>query len=646
MMYGALIVRGDTMTQFTARSGPWGRGTIVAAALLLWSCASTPPSRSSVAAPVALSQPTADTKLADTASSPPAQAAGPYEQAVIAATDPLSPTRLVLVSRYGHDREVTYLLQQKVDVNSRDKFGGTALIAAAEGGHEAIVSRLIDANADVNAKSQDGLTALMAASARGSVPIIKALLGAGADVNARDNIGETPLFYAVKLGRKSAVEVLLQHGADPNVQNTHRVSASNSGYTPIMYAAERGPSGARGDWVDIVKLLASKGAQLNVRNNHGFSPLSLAQRRGDAEIVAVLTQAGAREERTYTSLSDDATLIKAARIGDLQKVETLLRRGASPDVHDDAGVTPLLSAAYEGHLQVVEALIKAGASINQTPVGLREWAFSASRAPINDHPLMEAASRGDAALIVAIRRGHTPVVRYLLEQGADPNIVNNRGDAPIFVAASEGAAEMIALLLKKGVEVNSLETEKLTVSMTNTLQAMGRNTPLIAAAQGGHVPAMKTLIQGGAQVDHQGFLNKTALFWAVERGYTQAAEALLAAKADPNINDVEGLTPLMLAARAGNARLCRLLLDHRADPNRAETPDYPGQGGKAFGASGMTALIYAARGGHDDIVKMLIDANANVNAMTQSGDTAMKEANSNGYRSIVDLLKVAGAQEN
>lgn len=635
------------MTQFTALSGPWGRGIAVAAAGLLWGCVSTPPSQSSDAAPAAPPQAVADTRVIDAPSSPPLQAAaGPYEQAVIAATDPLSPTRLVLVSRYGHDREVTYLLQQKVDVNSRDKFGGTALIAAAEGGHETIVSRLIGAKADVNAKSQEGLTALMAASARGSVPIIRALLGAGAEVNARDNIGETALFYAVKLGRKDAVQVLLQHGADPNVQNTHSVSASNSGYTPIMYAAERGPSGTRGEWVDIVILLASNGAQLNIRNNHGFSPLSLAQRRGDAEIVAALTRAGAREERTYTSLSDDATLIKAARIGDLQKVENLLRLGASPDVPDDAGVTPLLSAAYEGHLEVIEMLVKAGANINQTPVGLREWAFSASRAPINDHPLMEAASRGDPPLIVAIRRGHTPVVGYLLDRGADPKIVNHRGDVPIFVAASEGTAEMIALLLKKGVDVNSLETEKLTVSMTNTLQAMGRNTPLIAAAQGGHVSAMEALIQGGAHVDHQGFLNKTALFWAVERGYTQAAEALLAAKADPNINDVEGLTPLMLAARAGNARLCRLLLDHQADPNREENPDYPGQGGKAFGASGMTALIYAARGGHDDIVKMLIDADANVNAMTQSGDTAMKEANSNGYRTIVDLLKVAGAQEN
>lgn len=628
------------MTQYTALTGPWGRSVAVAAVGLLCSCASMPPADNADTTPV--SQAATSASVGST----PLAATGPYEQAVIAATDPLSATRLVLVSRYGHDREVTYLLQQKVDVNSRDKFGGTALIAAAEGGHETIVKRLIEAKADVNAKSQDGLTALMAASSRGSVPIIKALLASGADVNARDSIGETPLFYAVKLGRKEAVEVLLQRGADPNVQNNNRVAASNSGYTPLMYAAERGPSGTRGEWVEIINLLASKGAQLNVRNNHGFSPLSLAQRRGDAEIVAALTKAGAREERSYTSLSDEATLIKAARIGDLQKVESLLRMGASPDVRDDAGVTPLLSSAYEGHLKVVETLVAAGAKINQVPVGLREWAFSASRAPISDHALMEAASRGDAALIVAIRRGHSPVVRYLLEKGADPKIANNRGDTPIFVAASEGAAEIISLLLKKGVDANSLETEKLTVSMTNTLQAMGRNTPLIAAAQGGHAPALEALVKGGAHVNHQGFLNKTALFWAVERGYTQAVEALLAAKADPNINDVEGLTPLMLAARAGNARLCRLLLDHQADPNRVENPDFPGQGGKAFGASGMTALIYAARGGHDDIVKMLIDADANVNAMTQSGDTAMKEANNNGYRSIVDLLKVAGAQDN
>jgi ankyrin repeat protein len=563
---------------------------------------------------------------------------------VIAATDPLSPTRLVLVSRYGHEREVIYLLQSKVDVNARDKFGGTALMAAAEGGHENIVKILIGANADVNLKSTDNLTALMAAASRGSVPIIKALLAAGAKVDEKDSIGETPLFYAVKLARRDAVRVLLDAGADPNIKNTNSVKASNSGYTPLMYTAERGPSGVAGDWAGIAKMLIDKGARTNERNNHGFSALSIAQRRGDLTLVSVLQAAGAREERSYTSLTDDAALIKAARIGDLEKVKTLLSLGASPDVRDDGGVTPLLAATYEGNLQIVQALVEAGAKINQVPQGLREWAFNASRAPITDRPLMEVASHGDAALIVAIRRAHMPVVEYLLSKGAEPTIANNLGETPIFVAAVEGHGAAIKALLKKGVDPNTLETEKLTVSMTNKLQGMGRNTPLIAAAQGGSAEAVKALIDGGADVNHRGFLDKTALLWAVERGFTNVAEVLLVNKADPNANDTGGLTPLMMAARSGNGRLTSMLLERKADPNRIERADYPGEGGKAFGTSGMTALIYAARGGHADIVKMLIDAKANVNAITDGGDTAIKAASNNGYTQIVDALKLAGAQ--
>ena len=58
----------------------------------------------------------------------------------------------------------------------------------------------------------------------------------------------------------------------------------------------------------------------------------------------------------------------------------------------------------------------------------------------------------------------------------------------------------------------------------------------------------------------------------------------------------------------------------------------------------MTALIYASRAGHQDIVTLLIKAGANVNATSERGETALKEAKSNGHGSIAKLLKVAGAQ--
>ena len=572
-----------------------------------------------------------------------APAGGAYEQAVANAIDPLSPARLILVARYGHEREVKYLLENRVDVNARDKFGATALIGAAEGGYENVIKMLVDAGADVNSRKQDGHTALMAAASKGSASIAKTLLAAGADVNAVDNSGESALIYAVRLGHLNVVRVLLDAGADPNVQNRNKVSSSNSGYTPLMYVAERGYN-PKADWEEIMRALLAKGARPNVRSAHGNTPLSIAERRADRPLIDILERAGAREERIYVSLSDDRALIKAARLGDMDKLKNLLAQGAKAEIQDDKGVTPLLAATYEGHLLAVQALLRAGANINRIPIGLREWAFNASRAPISDHELLEAASRGDTALIVAVRRGHDELVKYLLGAGADAKLMNSRGDAPIFVAAAGGRTAAVRELLARGIDPNTLESEKLTVSMSHQLQTMGRNTPLIAAAQAGHTDGVVELIKAGADVNHAGFLNKTALLWAAERGYSSIVEALVNKNANPNANDLEGLTPLIVAARSGNSKIAQTLLMAGADPNKAQSSDYPGPGGKAYGGRGMTALIYAARAGHDDIVRMLVNAHADVNAMTQDGESAMKEARNNGYERIVEILSVAGAQ--
>ncbi len=568
----------------------------------------------------------------------------PYEQAVASATDPLSPKRLVLSSRYGHDKVVEYLLQQGLDANTRDNGGVTPLVAAAEGGHLAVVGLLLAANADVNKATDTGQTPLMAAAARGATNIVTRLLDNGAKVDERNADGETALIQAVKYGQLQTAERLLERGADPNVQNTLPTSSAVSGYSALMYAADRGVGVTGADWGAMTALLLKRGARPNIRNARGDSPLSIAEKRFDREVIAALEKAGAREERSYTSLDETEALVKAARLGDMDKARSLLAQGAKPDGADQYGITPLLAAAYEGQLDMIKVLTKHNAKLDMLPVGLRDWAFSASRAPLRDHDLIQSASRGDTALLVSIRRGFPDLAAFLLSNGADPRLSNRKGELPIFVAAAYGQTKVVEQLLKDGIDPNTEESEKLTVSMTNTLQVMGRNTPLITAAQAGHTDTVEALLKGGANVNHRGFLNKTALFWAVERGYASAAELLLANRADPNINDSEGLTPLIVAARNGNARLTQLLLEHQAEPNRVEMADVPGEGGASFNATGMTALIYASRAGHNEIVNMLIRAGANVNAMSQSGETAMKEAMSNGHSKIVDLLKVAGAQ--
>ncbi len=569
-----------------------------------------------------------------------------YDVAVEVATDPLSSNRLILVSRYGHDDVVEFLLNSRVDVNARDDAGYTALIAAAEGGHLNTVNMLLEAKADVSASKPNGETALMTAAVNGYTEIIRALLDAGAAVDAKNAIGETALFNAVKYGHYDATRLLISYGAKINLHNTDKVSAIHSGFTPLMYAAGQGVVGnSVNDWDEIVELLLDKGASPNARTERGDTALSLAKRRYDPRIIALLESAGARQERLYTSLSENAALVKASRLGDVAKVRELIKAGVKVNARQANGVSALLAASFENELEVAKVLIDAGADVNDVPLGLRKWAITASSVSIFDQELIKSASRGDTALLVSVRRNYPEMAELLLSSGADPSLSNHQGDVPIFVAASQGGEKVLELILSRGVDPNVLETEKLTVSMTNTLEVMGRNTPLITAAQNGHLKAARVLIEAGADLDHQGFLNKTPLLWASERGYVDVVGLLLDNGANPNINDVEGMTPLMVAARSGSSPIVSMLLRHDADPNMLGVPDVPGSTGKAFGNAGVTALIYAARAGHNEIVKQLIDAGSNVNAMSRSGETAMRGALSNGYQDIVQFLKVSGAQD-
>ena len=621
----------------------WG-GTLVMIASVIGGCANFGAAGSSVTR--AATRPAQAETAAFTVETPAASetVTDPYEQAVESATDPLSPKRLILVARYGHEGQVRFLLQNGVDVNTRGPLGVTALIAAAEGGHGTVVALLLSHGADPNLQTQTGESALIGAAARGDVETIKQLLAAGAKVDLATSNGETALFYAVRFGQLAAAEMLLNHGANPNRRNHIRVNASNAGYTPLMYAAARGTPSAQVDWVAMIELLLRHGADPNIKNSYGYSALAIAENNRDYELVTVLRKAGALKERAYNSLSEGQALIKAARLGDLAKIEWLLQRGADPNYADSKGVTPLLAATYHGRVKIAQKLIDKGARLNVRPSGLREWAFRASSAPLGDRELMASASRGDTPLLLAIRRDQGELVELYLQKGADPNLANGQAELPVFVAAELGRASVVALLLKAGVDPNTMQKEVVNSYNASIGRPFGKNTPLIKAAQGGHGETVKVLIDAGADINHRGVLAKTALLWATERGHFRTAELLLEEGADPNLPSAEGLTPLMIAARNGYRHLAQVLVERGADVNAIEKTENIAGTQLTFGATGMTALMYAARGGHREIVELLLDAGAEVNVISRTGKTAMKEASHHGYDQIVEILKVAGGR--
>jgi ankyrin repeat protein len=253
-----------------------------------------------------------------------------------------------------------------------------------------------------NSRYHMGWTDLHSAASAGDAERVRELLKKGADPNAKNEYGNTPLHEAASRGHVDVVRLLLEHGADPNIQN-------EDGWTPLHVAAIRGH-------VDVVRFLLEHGANPNARDKDGMTPLhlmseyheflSLLLRYGDkdeilkygkpppprwvpfhVEVAKLLLEHGAdlnaKNESGWTPLH------KAAFWGRVDIVATLLEHGADPDVQDKFGRTPLHSAALEGHVDVVRLLLEYGAD----PTAKNE--------------------DGDTPLDLARRRGHRKVVSLI-----------------------------------------------------------------------------------------------------------------------------------------------------------------------------------------------------------------------------------------
>jgi ankyrin repeat protein len=152
-------------------------------------------------------------------------------------------------------------------------------------------------------------------------------------------------------GNISRSRRLIKAGADVNVINKY-------GVTPLFMAAQNGH-------LEIVILLLKAGADVNIANKEsGISPLWIASQQGHSEIIRMLLKAGADVNVTQKA-SGITPLWMAAQNGHSRIVWLMLEAGADVNAaHKESGITPLWIASQNGRPWIAKLLLGAGADVN------------------------------------------------------------------------------------------------------------------------------------------------------------------------------------------------------------------------------------------------------------------------------------------
>ncbi|XP_033468429.2 ankyrin-3-like isoform X31 [Epinephelus lanceolatus] len=329
----------------------------------------------------------------------------------------------------------------------------------------------------------------------------------------------------------------------------------------------------------------------------------LKKNRGEVDVNAIEDEkekrrksrrAASREQKRKSD--SNASYLRAARAGNLEKVLDYLKSGVEINICNQNGLNALHLASKEGHVEVVAELLKLDAAVDA------------------------ATKKGNTALHIASLAGQTEVVKELVTNGANVNAQSQNGFTPLYMAAQENHLEVVRFLLEHNAS-QSMATED-------------GFTPLAVALQQGHDQVVSLLLEN----DTKGKVRLPALHIAARKDDTKAAALLLQndhnadveSKMMVNRTTESGFTPLHIAAHYGNINVATLLL------NRGAAVDF-------MARNDITPLHVASKRGNSNMVKLLLDRGSKIDAKTKDGLTPLHCGARSGHEQVVEILLDRGA---
>lgn len=400
--------------------------------------------------------------------------------------------------------------------------GDTALHIAVQCRRVDTIRMLLDSKIDANIKNNHGMSPFAMAMAANNLETVKTLLDGAPSmaVEEPDNAGMTPFLRACEDGVSNLSvirELLEKRGSDVNLNATYPEGGGSKvfGKTPLHLAGlllTRGEENS--DF--LLNLLLKHGADPNMQNARGSTPLFLA-----------------------------------AEEGHLEAVKTLIKYGADPKSRNSGGSTALHRASQNGHIECMEELLKGGADINaeKDTVDNATWgvtplvvAVARSEGTAVEKLLDLNATPGRALHFTALA-GEVSITKTLLNY-ADPTVYDRDLGTVLHAAVIGESQEMVELWLSTpGIDINIADP-------------VGR-TPMIIAVIQDNKKLVETLIEAKADANKRDHEMKTPLDHAITDSNAEIVE-LLCSHTKLELDGgagVRGHSPLFLASRMDSDRI-------------------------------------------------------------------------------------------
>jgi ankyrin repeat protein len=598
-------------------------------------------------------------------------------------------TILHMAAIYDHAEILKLLLEKGADFNLKDVDGKTPVDVAIKNNSLRSLKVLIDAGAGTTEQrlrygphvdeDQDIDASLFSAIDACDLDKVKKLVKNGANVNAQSKaryVGETPLYRAVFRNAEDIVKFLFDNGVIVNKKCEY------SKRTALHIAAVN-------DHADMLKLLLEKGADFNVKDVDGKTPVDVAIEYNSLKSLKVLLDAGAgttaqklrygaikglwdhsfkkhfRDHRVAFSVAGlGASLFIAYKslfnhekameqspiiIADKPTSESTSVQGEAVELKriadykiSDASEDRRVLFSIGCFVAIVSYLVYNYGKSLEDDDNLSSSDVTASSKKVNhvsvqnDNANIDMQdSDGFTALHRAIFDRSVVAVKILLQDGANTEIVNNDGYYPLHIAALRGDVEIVKLLLGYGANIEVREKKN-------------QSTALHLAADYGQIQVIQTLILHKANINACNVFEETALMYAVEKGFVEIVKMLVVAGANVNAKSLNVYyTPLQLAFCSKNPKIIKTLILHGVDVHTPMNNGFTSlHAAVQFGfleivqmllahkvdvnvkkqSDGATPLHYAAYLGNAEIVKELLKYNADVNALDKEGYTPLHVA--------------------